>query len=89
MTEGYWLSTLSAEYISIGSGIFCLQNNFCANFLLFQVEEISSQVRSKEEENRLLQEEMELARKKQEEASQALIEASTTPKHHHLQVKIK
>ena len=32
---------------------------------------------------------MELARRKQEEASQALIEASTTPKHHHLQVKIR
>jgi len=50
-----------------------------------EVEEISSQVRSKEEENRLLQEEMEHARQKQEMASQALIAASTTPKHHHLQ----
>jgi len=50
-----------------------------------EVDDISDQVRQKEEENRLLQMEMEEARRKQEEASQALIAASTTPKHHHLQ----
>jgi len=50
-----------------------------------EVDDISDQVRNKEEENRQLQEEMEDARKKQEEASKALIAASTTPGHHHLQ----
>jgi radixin len=50
-----------------------------------EVDDISSQVLQKEEENRMLQMEMEEARRKQEEASEALIAASTTPKHHHLQ----
>jgi len=50
-----------------------------------EVDDISSQVLMKEEENRALQVEMEEARRKQEEASLALIAASTTPKHHHLQ----
>jgi radixin len=51
-----------------------------------EVTEIYETVSAKEEENRALQREMEDARVKQEEASKALIEASTTPKHHHLQV---
>jgi len=51
-----------------------------------EVDDISDQVRNKEEENRQLQEEMEDARLKQEEASKALIAASTTPGHHHLQI---
>jgi len=51
-----------------------------------EVEEIVSEVQRKEEENRQLQQEMEEARRRQDEASQALIAASTTPKHHHLQV---
>jgi radixin len=50
-----------------------------------EVTEIYETVSAKEEENRALQREMEEARVKQEEASKALIEASTTPKHHHLQ----
>merc|ERR1719244_1370388 len=51
-----------------------------------EVEEIVTEVQRKEEENRQLQAEMEEARKRQGEASKALIAASTTPKHHHLQV---
>ena len=54
-----------------------------------EVEEIVSEVQRKEEENRQLQQEMEEARRRQDEASQALIAASTTPKHHHLQVGLK
>merc|ERR1712110_1280501 len=49
-----------------------------------EVAEIQNAVQNKEEENLLLQSEMAEARRKHEEATQALIEATTTPGHHHV-----
>ncbi|CAB4062647.1 RDX [Lepeophtheirus salmonis] len=50
-----------------------------------EVNDIYTQVQTKEQENMELQKEMDDARRKHEEATIALVAATTTPKHHHLE----
>uniref|UniRef100_A0A023FS50 Moesin/ezrin/radixin homolog 1 n=2 Tax=Amblyomma TaxID=6942 RepID=A0A023FS50_AMBPA len=49
-----------------------------------EVQRMQEEVNSKDEETRRLQEEVEEARRRQQEAAEALVQASSTPQHHHV-----
>ena len=49
-----------------------------------EVQRIQDEVQAKDDETRRLQEEVQEARRRQEEVANALVNATTTPAHHHL-----
>ncbi|KAL1468522.1 hypothetical protein MTO96_025354 [Rhipicephalus appendiculatus] len=49
-----------------------------------EVQRMQEEVNVKDEETRRLQEEVEEARRRQQEAAEALVQASSTPQHHHV-----
>ncbi|KAL3218963.1 hypothetical protein MRX96_031227 [Rhipicephalus microplus] len=49
-----------------------------------EVQRMQEEVNTKDEETRRLQEEVEEARRRQQEAAEALVQASSTPQHHHV-----